>query len=207
MGERWTPKSWRNLPIQQVPAYPDADALAAVEGQIGRFPPLVFAGEARKLKAALARVSAGEAFLLQGGDCAESFDEHSADNIRDFFRVFLQMALVLTFAGGSPVVKVGRIAGQFAKPRSSPTETMDGVSLPSYRGDIVNGITFTEGERASPIRAGSWRRTASRRRRSTCCALSRPAATPISRTRIAGCSASSRIQPAILTLPGRGGAG
>ncbi|MBX9933761.1 MAG: 3-deoxy-7-phosphoheptulonate synthase class II [Methylobacterium sp.] len=149
MGERWTPKSWtpkswRNLPIQQVPAYPDAASLESVEAQLASFPPLVFAGEARKLKASLARVAAGEAFLLQGGDCAESFDEHSADNIRDFFRVFLQMALVLTFAGGSPVVKVGRIAGQFAKPRSSPTETMDGVSLPSYRGDIVNGLTFTE---------------------------------------------------------------
>ncbi|CAA2140001.1 MULTISPECIES: 3-deoxy-7-phosphoheptulonate synthase class II [Methylobacterium] len=150
MGERWTsktgwtPTSWRNLPIQQVPAYPDAAALQTVETQLASFPPLVFAGEARKLKSALARVSTGEAFLLQGGDCAESFDEHSADNIRDFFRVFLQMALVLTFAGGSPVVKVGRIAGQFAKPRSSPTETMDGVSLPSYRGDIVNGITFSE---------------------------------------------------------------
>ncbi|KQP58676.1 class II 3-deoxy-7-phosphoheptulonate synthase [Methylobacterium sp. Leaf112] len=150
MGERWTsktgwtPKSWRNLPIQQVPAYPDAAALETVETQLASFPPLVFAGEARKLKSALARVSTGEAFLLQGGDCAESFDEHSADNIRDFFRVFLQMALVLTFAGGSPVVKVGRIAGQFAKPRSSPTETLGGVSLPSYRGDIVNGLTFTE---------------------------------------------------------------
>jgi 3-deoxy-7-phosphoheptulonate synthase len=143
MGERWTPKTWRNLPIQQVPQYPDAAALEAVESQLASFPPLVFAGEARKLKKSLAKVAAGEAFLLQGGDCAESFDEHSADNIRDFFRVFLQMALVLTFAGGSPVVKVGRIAGQFAKPRSSPTETMDGVSLPSYRGDIVNGLTFT----------------------------------------------------------------
>ncbi|MDB5644375.1 3-deoxy-7-phosphoheptulonate synthase, partial [Methylobacterium sp.] len=144
MAERWTPKTWRNLPIQQVPAYPDAAALESVESQLSSFPPLVFAGEARKLKSALARVSTGEAFLLQGGDCAESFDEHSADNIRDFFRVFLQMALVLTFAGGSPVVKVGRIAGQFAKPRSSPNETMEGVTLPSYRGDIVNGLTFTE---------------------------------------------------------------
>ncbi|MEG9528692.1 MAG: 3-deoxy-7-phosphoheptulonate synthase, partial [Hyphomicrobiales bacterium] len=114
MGERWTPKSWRHLPIEQVPTYPDAAALGAVETQIASFPPLVFAGEARKLKSALARVSEGQAFLLQGGDCAESFDEHSADNIRDFFRVFLQMAMVLTFAGGSPVVKVGRIAGQFA---------------------------------------------------------------------------------------------
>ncbi|AWI88797.1 MULTISPECIES: class II 3-deoxy-7-phosphoheptulonate synthase [Methylorubrum] len=147
MAERWTPKTWRNLPIQQVPSYPDAGALQAVEAQLASFPPLVFAGEARKLKAALARVGAGEAFLLQGGDCAESFDEHSADNIRDFFRVFLQMAMVLTFAGGSPVVKVGRIAGQFAKPRSSPTETLDGVSLPSYRGDIINGLTFNEDAR------------------------------------------------------------
>ena len=144
MAERWNPKSWRTLPIQQVPSYPDAAALETVETQLASFPPLVFAGEARKLKAQLARVGAGEAFLLQGGDCAESFDEHSADNIRDFFRVFLQMAMVLTFAGGSPVVKVGRIAGQFAKPRSSPTETLDGVALPSYRGDIVNGIAFTE---------------------------------------------------------------
>ncbi|AWN47302.1 3-deoxy-7-phosphoheptulonate synthase class II [Methylobacterium terrae] len=147
MSERWTPTSWRRLPIQQVPDYPDSAALAAVERQLASFPPLVFAGEARKLKQNLAKVAAGEAFLLQGGDCAESFDEHSADNIRDFFRVFLQMALVLTFAGGSPVVKVGRIAGQFAKPRSSPVETVDGVALPSYRGDIVNGIGFTEGER------------------------------------------------------------
>ncbi|BAQ44194.1 MULTISPECIES: class II 3-deoxy-7-phosphoheptulonate synthase [Methylobacterium] len=147
MSERWTPTSWRRLPIQQVPDYPDSAALSAVERQLASFPPLVFAGEARKLKQNLAKVAAGEAFLLQGGDCAESFDEHSADNIRDFFRVFLQMALVLTFAGGSPVVKVGRIAGQFAKPRSSPVETVDGVSLPSYRGDIVNGIGFSESER------------------------------------------------------------
>ncbi|WP_018262066.1 class II 3-deoxy-7-phosphoheptulonate synthase [Methylobacterium sp. WSM2598] len=147
MSERWTPSSWRRLPIQQVPDYPDAVALEAVERQLASFPPLVFAGEARKLKRSLATVAAGEAFLLQGGDCAESFDEHSADNIRDFFRVFLQMALVLTFAGGSPVVKVGRIAGQFAKPRSSPTETQDGVALPSYRGDIVNGIGFTAEDR------------------------------------------------------------
>ncbi|MGX7709102.1 class II 3-deoxy-7-phosphoheptulonate synthase [Methylobacterium sp. Gmos1] len=147
MSERWTPTSWRRLPIQQVPDYPDSASLEAVERQLASFPPLVFAGEARKLKQGLAKVAAGEAFLLQGGDCAESFDEHSADNIRDFFRVFLQMALVLTFAGGSPVVKVGRIAGQFAKPRSSPVETVDGVSLPSYRGDIVNGIGFSEAER------------------------------------------------------------
>jgi 3-deoxy-7-phosphoheptulonate synthase len=143
MNERWSPDSWRQKPVQQVPAYPDATALEAVEKQLAGFPPLVFAGEARKLKRALAKVAAGEAFLLQGGDCAESFAEHSADNIRDFFRVFLQMAVVLTFAGSCPVVKVGRIAGQFAKPRSAPMETVDGEELPSYRGDIVNDIGFT----------------------------------------------------------------
>ncbi len=145
---RWTPQTWRERPIQQVPTYADAAALGAAQAQLASFPPLVFAGEARKLKRTLARVAAGEAFLLQGGDCAESFDEHSADNIRDFFRLFLQMAVVLTFAGGSPVVKVGRIAGQFAKPRSSDTETVDGVTLPSYRGDVVNGIGFTAEARA-----------------------------------------------------------
>jgi 3-deoxy-7-phosphoheptulonate synthase len=144
MTERWTPETWRGKPIQQAPFYPDPQALAEVESQLAGYPPLVFAGEARKLKRQLAKVAAGEAFLLQGGDCAESFAEHSADNIRDFFRVFLQMAVVLTFAGASPVVKVGRIAGQFAKPRSAPTETIDGVELPSYRGDIVNDFDFTE---------------------------------------------------------------
>src|SRR6266702_2813176 len=118
----WTPTSWRSRPVQQMPVYADAAALAGAETRLRRYPPLVFAGEARKLKAALAKVAGGDAFLLQGGDCAESFAEHSADNIRDFFRVFLQMAVVLTFAGASPVVKVGRIAGQFAKPRSGPTE-------------------------------------------------------------------------------------
>src|SRR5690606_30154346 len=143
MPERWAPDSWRSKPIAQVPDYPDPAALAAVERQLSSFPPLVFAGEARRLKRDLAKVAAGEAFLLQGGDCAESFVEHHPDNIRDFFRVFLQMAVVLTYAAASPVVKVGRIAGQFAKPRSSPTETIDGVELPSYRGDIVNDIAFT----------------------------------------------------------------
>ncbi len=142
-ADRWSPESWRTRPVAQVPDYPDAQALADVERQIAGFPPLVFAGEARKLKRALAKVAAGEAFLLQGGDCAESFNEHSADNIRDFFRVFLQMAVVMTFAGSSPVVKVGRIAGQFAKPRSAPTEKKGDVELPSYRGDIVNGMDFT----------------------------------------------------------------
>src|SRR6478752_5607717 len=143
MSERWTPASWRDQPIQQVPSYPDSDQLKAVEAQLTGFPPLVFAGEARKLKKALGKVANGESFLLQGGDCAESFAEHSADNIRDFFRLFLQMAVVLTFAGSSPVVKVGRVAGQFAKPRSAPNETIGGVELPSYRGDIINGIEFT----------------------------------------------------------------
>jgi 3-deoxy-7-phosphoheptulonate synthase len=142
MTERWTPDSWRNKPIQQVPAYEDMEALRGVEQQLAGFPPLVFAGEARKLKRALGQVAKGEAFLLQGGDCAESFAEHSADNIRDFFRVFLQMAVVLTFAGSCPVVKVGRVAGQFAKPRSAPMETVNGVELPSYRGDIINDIEF-----------------------------------------------------------------
>lgn len=145
MAETWSPASWRNMPIQQVPEYPDAEVLKATEAQLASFPPLVFAGEARKLKKTLGKVARGEAFLLQGGDCAESFAEHSADNIRDFFRVFLQMAVVTTFASTMPVVKVGRIAGQFAKPRSSPTETdkATGVTLPSYRGDIINGIEFT----------------------------------------------------------------
>jgi 3-deoxy-7-phosphoheptulonate synthase len=148
MAPRWSPDSWRSKPIQQVPDYPDATALADTEQQLSTFPPLVFAGEARELKGKLARVAQGEAFLLQGGDCAESFAEHGPDTIRDFFRVFLQMAVVLTYAGGSPVVKLGRIAGQFAKPRSSPTETVNGVSLPSYRGDIINGIEFSEQDRS-----------------------------------------------------------
>ncbi|GLK56264.1 3-deoxy-7-phosphoheptulonate synthase [Methylopila capsulata] len=143
MSERWTPSTWRDMPIVQAPTYPDAAALTAVESQLATFPPLVFAGEARKLKRQLAKVAKGEAFLLQGGDCAESFAEHSADNIRDFFRVLLQMAVVLTYAAASPVVKVGRIAGQFAKPRSSPTEVVDGVELPIYRGDIINGTDAT----------------------------------------------------------------
>ncbi|RFC65074.1 3-deoxy-7-phosphoheptulonate synthase class II [Fulvimarina endophytica] len=147
MGETWTPSSWRKLPIEQVPDYPDPHALARTEERLKSFPPLVFAGEARKLKAALGEVAHGRGFLLQGGDCAESFAEHGADTIRDFFRAFLQMAVVLTFAGSKPVVKVGRIAGQFAKPRSSGTETKDGETLPSYRGDIINGIDFNPDSR------------------------------------------------------------
>jgi len=143
----WSPSSWRQKPISQVPAYPDQERVTAVEAQLAKFPPLVFAGEARELKAQLADVARGDAFLLQGGDCAESFAEHGADHIRDFFRVFLQMAVILTHGASKPVLKVGRIAGQFAKPRSSDTETIDGVTLPSYRGDIINDIEFTEGAR------------------------------------------------------------
>ena len=145
--ERWTPGSWRGKPIEQTPVYPDAASLEEVERQLSGFPPLVFAGEALNLKHALAEVAAGRAFLLQGGDCAESFSEHSANTIRDFFCVFLQMAVVLTYAAASPVVKVGRIAGQFAKPRSSPVEKQNGAELPSYRGDIINDIEFTEAAR------------------------------------------------------------
>jgi len=142
-AQNWKMDSWRSKPAQQVPDYPDATILADTERQLAGFPPLVFAGEARKLKKALGDVAAGRSFLLQGGDCAESFAEHSADNIRDFFRVFLQMAVVMTFAAASPVVKVGRIAGQFAKPRSAPTEKRGDIELPSYRGDIINDVAFT----------------------------------------------------------------
>jgi 3-deoxy-7-phosphoheptulonate synthase len=140
----WTPQSWREKPISQVPSYPDDAALRDAERQLSSFPPLVFAGEARDLKSHLAEVARGNAFLLQGGDCAESFAEHGADHIRDFFRVFLQMAVVLTHGASKPVVKVGRIAGQFAKPRSADTETIDGLTLPSYRGDIIHDIGFSE---------------------------------------------------------------
>jgi 3-deoxy-7-phosphoheptulonate synthase len=139
----WTPTSWRGRPAQQMPVYADAALLAGAEARLRRYPPLVFAGEARKLKAALAKVAAGDAFLLQGGDCAESFQDFSANNIRDTFRVLLQMAVVLTYGAGVPVVKLGRMAGQFAKPRSSSVEKIGDVELPSYRGDNVNGFEFT----------------------------------------------------------------
>ena len=143
MTKGWTKSDWRAKPRIQMPDYGDATALGAVEAQLSKYPPLVFAGEARSLKAKLAAVSEGKAFLLQGGDCAESFSEFSADSIRDTFRVILQMAVVLTFGAKVPVVKVGRMAGQFAKPRSAPTEVVDGVELPSYRGDIINDLAFT----------------------------------------------------------------
>jgi 3-deoxy-7-phosphoheptulonate synthase len=139
----WTPDHWRSLEARQLPDYPDDDAVRSVESRLRRYPPLVFAGEARRLEGQLARVAAGEAFLLQGGDCAESFAEFHPDTIRDTFRVILQMAVVLSFGASCPVVKVGRMAGQFAKPRSETTETREGVTLPAYRGDIVNGMDFT----------------------------------------------------------------
>jgi 3-deoxy-7-phosphoheptulonate synthase len=138
----WQPSSWRNCEAVQLPDYRDKGALNEVESQLRGRPPLVFAGEARKLRATLAEVAAGRGFLLQGGDCAESFAEFHADNIRDTFRVLLQMAAVLTYAAACPIVKVGRLAGQFAKPRSQPVESIDGEELPVYRGDIVNGIEF-----------------------------------------------------------------
>ncbi len=143
MSANWTPDSWKNKTVKQVPVYADQQKLNDVEEKLRNFPPLVFAGEARKLKRELAAVANGKAFLLQGGDCAESFAEFSANNIRDGFKVFMQMAMILTFGGSCPVVKVGRLAGQFAKPRSSDFEIIDGVSLPSYRGDIINNIEFT----------------------------------------------------------------
>lgn len=143
----WQPDSWRNYPAAQLPEYPDLKKLMKVEKELGNHPPLVFAGEARRLKSQLADVCAGKAFLLQGGDCAESFAEFHPNTIRDTFRVLLQMAVVLTYAANCPVVKVGRLAGQFAKPRSDNMETQKGVTLPSYRGDIINGIKFTKEKR------------------------------------------------------------
>ena len=143
----WRPDSWRAKPVQQMPRYEDEGALAEVERRLATYPPLVFAGEARTLKEKLGEVANAKAFLLQGGDCAEAFADFQADKIRDSLRVLLQMAVVLTFGAGMPVVKLGRMAGQFAKPRSAPMEVIDGVELPSYRGDIVNGLEFDAGSR------------------------------------------------------------
>ena len=140
----WTPSSWREFPIKQQPTYSDEEALKSVEEELSSYPPLIFAGEARTLKAKLAAVGRGEAFLLQGGDCAESFADFNTPNIKNFFKLMLQMNMVMMYSTGKPVVKVGRIAGQFAKPRSSDFEEKDGVTLPSYRGDIINGVEFTE---------------------------------------------------------------
>jgi 3-deoxy-7-phosphoheptulonate synthase len=147
MAAKWRPDTWRGMPIKQVPDYPDAEALSSVETTLRNFPPLVFAGEARRLKAGLRAVAEGNAFLLQGGDCAESFAEFHPNNIRDTFRVLLQMAVVLTYGAACPVVKVSRMAGQFAKPRTADTETQNGVTLPAYRGDIVNGMDFDRASR------------------------------------------------------------
>ena len=143
----WKKTDWRNKPRVQMPDYTDAAALTAVEAQLSKYPPLVFAGEARRLKRHLGAASRGEAFLLQGGDCAESFEQFSADGIRDTFKVMLQMAMVLTYGAKVPVIKLGRMAGQFAKPRSAPTEVIDGQELPSYRGDIINELAFTPAAR------------------------------------------------------------
>ena len=149
----WSKSDWRKKPRVQMPDYKSIEILKDVESQLEKYPPLVFAGEARKLKHQLGKVANGEGFLLQGGDCAESFAEFNADNIRDTFRVMLQMAVVLTYGAKCPVVRVGRMAGQFAKPRSSNTEIVDGLELPSYRGDIINDIAFTEEARkANPKR-------------------------------------------------------
>jgi 3-deoxy-7-phosphoheptulonate synthase len=145
--ESWNPASWRQFAAKQLPTYPDQAALEAMEERLAKYPPLVFAGEARRLKGGLALAAEGQAFVLQGGDCAESFGDFTANVIRDTFRVLLQMAVVLTFGGSVPVVKMGRMAGQFAKPRSSDTETQGGETLPSYRGDIVNGPDFTAAAR------------------------------------------------------------
>jgi 3-deoxy-7-phosphoheptulonate synthase len=151
--DTWHPRSWRELPARHQPAWPDAFALEQAEKALSSMPPLVFAGEARNLRAALAEVAAGRAFLLQAGDCAESFAEFAADNIRDKLKVILQMAVVLTYGTGTPVVKVGRIAGQYAKPRSAPTEVVGGVELPSFLGHMVNDDAPTpEGRRPDPAR-------------------------------------------------------
>ena len=147
MNSKWSADSWRNFPVKHQPKYSDMNALKLTEEKLKSLPPLVFAGEARTLKEKLASVSEGNAFLLQGGDCAESFAEFNADNLRDTFRVILQMAAVLTYGASLPIVKVGRLAGQFAKPRSEPTENRDGITLPSYLGDIINGIDFIDKDR------------------------------------------------------------
>ncbi len=143
----WNPSSWRDFPIKQQPTYTDIEKLHKVENELKTYPPLIFAGEALNLKKDLAKVVRGDAFLLQGGDCAESFAAFNANNIKDLFKVMMQMAVILTFSGGCPVVKVGRVAGQFAKPRSADFEEINGISFPSYRGDIINDIDFDEKSR------------------------------------------------------------
>ncbi len=149
----WSPTSWRDFPIKQQPEYQDIEALRAAEERLKTLPPLTSPNEACRLKKALADVAEGRAFLLQGGDCAESFAEYTEDNLRNYARVMLQMTMALMYGGGKPVVKVGRIAGQFSKPRSAPNETVDGTELPSYKGDMINGMEFTDvSRRADPER-------------------------------------------------------
>jgi 3-deoxy-7-phosphoheptulonate synthase len=149
----WQPNSWRKFPIKQQPAYEDKGLLKEVEAELSSYPPLIFAGEARNLKQDLVKAGRGEAFIVQGGDCAESFGDFNADVIKNMYKLILQMAVVMTYSSGKPVVKIGRMAGQFAKPRSSDFEEIDGVKLPSYRGDIVNDIGFTEKAREpDPLR-------------------------------------------------------
>ena len=151
--KEWSPKSWRKFPIKQQPIYSDKELLKRVENELKSYPPLVFAGEARSLKSRLADAVEGRAFLLQGGDCAESFSQFNAINIRDMFKVIIQMSAILTFAGKMPVIKVGRLAGQFAKPRSNDSEVIDGVELPIYRGDIINSVDATlQGREPNPKR-------------------------------------------------------
>ena len=187
-NQRWSPDSWRLKPVEQAPVYRDPAALAQIERQLGGYPPLVFAGEARKLKRALGSAAAGEAFMLQGGDCAESFGEHSADNIRDFFRVFLQMAVVMTFAAASPIVKVGRVAGQFAKPRSSGIETIDGVVVAELsRRHRQRHRVFRRIARTRPPPSNRGLSTVGGNAQPAC-ARSPPAVTPTLRTPIVGCS-------------------
>ena len=147
MANNWNPSSWQNHTLKHLPTYPSTDELNSVTDQLKQFPPLVFAGEVRLLNKKLAQVAEGKGYLLQGGDCAESFAEFNANNIRDTFRVLLQMAIILTAGTSLPIVKIGRMAGQFAKPRTSDIELKDGVELPSYKGDIINGIQFDETNR------------------------------------------------------------
>ena len=205
MQASWTPGSWRALPADQQPEWPDGHALEQVHKTLSSLPPLVFAGEARSLKASLADVAAGEAFLLQAGDCAESFHDFTADSIRDKLKVILQMAVVLTYGAGVPVVKLGRIAGQFAKPRSSPTEVVDGQILPSFRGHVVNDDAPTQ-RHASPTPPACSPRTTSPHRPSICCGRSPREVSPTCLRCTRGTSSSSLTARAAATTtpwPGR----
>jgi len=199
----WSPASWRTKDVEQLPDYPDPAVLEQVERDLTRCAPLVFAGEVRELHDHLSKACMGQGFLLMGGDCAESFDDFNVDRVRDSFRIILQMALTMTYGSGKPIIKVGRMAGQFAKPRSSGIETIDGVSLPSYRGDNVNGAAFTE-ESRTPDPNRMMRAYHQSRRRSTSSARSPSAATPTSRGCTRGTSTlSSRPSRAPTTARSR----